>query len=293
MKKLVTHLLATSTAVSVFAQTTTDDANSKVAAGNAALTKTKTLNEGWTKAGTINVNLTQSGLNNAWKAVKGGEKQAIGFRAMIDYDFDRKKGKTNWLNNIRARYGMIKLESNGDDFTKNDDYFNFTSIYASSISKTISYAGLFSVESQFDKYFMSPGSIKLGPGLLYKPNDKFSMMFSPAMMNITTKLATEQKDTLLFGVNAGKTVNVGLGAFVQFKANYDVAKGINYKGFATFYSNYLNKPDAIIMDWTNLFTFTVNNYIGATVSVNMRYNDWEYGKLQLQQGLGLGFSYKL
>jgi Protein of unknown function (DUF3078) len=294
MKQFIMLSLATTVCISAMAQTTTTEAaTSQVAVSTGALTKTKELKEGWTKSGTLNVNLTQSGLNSAWNKVKGGEMQTIGFKAMVDYDFDRKKGKSNWMNNIRARYGMIKLDSKGDDFTKNDDYLNFTSIYAVQMSKTISYAGLFSLESQFDKYFMSPGSIKIGPGLLYKPNANFSLMFSPAMCNITTKLATELKGFSQGIVKADETVSFGLGAFVQFKADYNIAKGINYKGFATFYSNYLNKPDVIIMDWTNLFTLTVNKYIGATVSVNMRYNDWEIGKLQVQQGLGIGFSYKL
>jgi len=113
------------------------------------------------------------------------------------------------------------------------------------------------------------------------------------MANLTTKFATEEKDISLYGVDSAKTTKLGLGSFVQIKADYTLAKGITYKGFATFYSDYLNKPQQIIMDWTNLFNFSVNKYIGATISINMRYNDWEVGKLQLQHGMGIGFSYKL
>jgi hypothetical protein len=271
----------------------TDEAKSNTDATVSTLTKTKELKDGWSKGGSLNFNFSEGGLNKAWRQVKGGEEQTIGIKAIIDYDFDLKKGKINWLNNIRARYGMSRITSTGQGFQKTDDYLSFTSIYAKEMNKKWSMAGLFSLSSQFDYFFLSPGEIKLGYGVLYKPNNNFSLMISPAMMNLTTKLATQQKNVALFGVDSGKTVKFGFGSFLQLKASYDIAKSISYKGFATLYSDYLNKPDVVIMDWTNLFTLTVNKYIGATVSVNIRYNDWELGKLQVQHGLGVGFSYKL
>ena len=276
-----------------FSQNTTDATKAKTNEHIAALTKTKELKDGWAKSGSFNFNLTEAGRNNAWGIVKGGEEQAIGIKALIDYDFDHKKGKINWLNNIRFRYGMSKLSSAGDGFVKTDDNINVTSIIAKEMTKKLSLSVLFSLNSQFDKYFLSPGEIRLGPGILYKPNEHFSAMFSPAMMNLTTKFATEQKNISLFGVDSAKTSKLGVGSFLQLKADYTIAKGITYKGFATFYSDYLNKPDVVIVDWTNLFSLTVNKYVGATVSVNLRYNDWEIGKLQIQHGVGVGFSYKL
>ena len=294
MKKIYFLIITAFFSVSLIAQESSGVTKAKVTAAAAALTTTKELKDGWQKGGSFNFNLTEGGLNQAWRDVKGGEEQTIGIKALIDYDFDLKKGKSTWLNNIRARYGMSKIASNGQGFLKNDDYLSYTSIYGTALkNKNWSLATLFSINTQFDYYFLSPGEIKLGPGFLYRPNEHFSMMLSPAMLNLTTKLATEQKNFSLFGVDAGKTTSLGLGAYVQFKADYNLGKGINYKGFATFFSNYLNKPGNIIMDWTNLFTLTVNKYIGATISINTRYNDWEIGKLQMQHGIGVGLSYKL
>ena len=294
MKKIYFLIITAFFSVSLIAQESSGVTKAKVTAAAAVLTTTKELKDGWQKGGSFNFNLTEGGLNQAWRDVKGGEEQTIGIKALIDYDFDLKKGKSTWLNNIRARYGMSKIASNGQGFLKNDDYLSYTSIYGTALkNKNWSLATLFSINTQFDYYFLSPGEIKLGPGFLYRPNEHFSMMLSPAMLNLTTKLATEQKNFSLFGVDAGKTTSLGLGAYVQFKADYNLGKGINYKGFATFYSNYLNKPGNIIMDWTNLFTLTVNKYIGATISINTRYNDWEIGKLQMQHGIGVGLSYQL
>ncbi len=293
MRKILIPALILLFSNNVISQASTDAAKNKTAEHISTLTKTKELKDGWAKSGSFNLNITEAGRNNAWGVVKGGEEQAIGIKALVDYDFDHKKSKTNWLNNVRMRYGLSKLSSAGNGFVKTDDNINITSIVGTEVKKSLSLSALFSLNSQFDKYFLSPGEIRLGPGLLYKPNTNFSVMFSPVMASLTTKFAKEDKDTSLYGVDSGKTSRLGLGSFVQFKADYTIAKGITYKGFATFYSDYLNRPDIVIVDWTNLFNFTVNKYIGATISINIRYNDWEVGELQLQHGMGIGFSYKL
>jgi hypothetical protein len=56
-----------------------------------------TVKDGWIKAGTINISLTELGQNNYWTAVKGGGNTSFfGVKGIISYDFNRKKGKTNW-----------------------------------------------------------------------------------------------------------------------------------------------------------------------------------------------------
>jgi hypothetical protein len=250
-----------------------------------------TLADGWYKGGTFNLSVNEAGRNDYW--VKGGEKSAIGIRALIDYNFDRKKGKTLWLNSLRARYGVAKNTSSGDKFIKNDDYFNFNSTYGKKFSENWSFAGYFGLETQFDQYFLTPGYIKFGPALLYKPNAHFSLLLSPLMANLTTKFASSYKNVAAFGVDSAKSVAFGLGTFVQASLNYDLGKGVNYKSVATAYSNYLNNPGNIIFDWSNLFTLTVNKYIGATISLNARYNDLEVSRTQLQHAIGVGLSYKL
>jgi hypothetical protein len=291
MKTKIYLLAATLFAATALQAQTTDEAKKVADEAAANLTKSKAdMKEGWTKGGTLNLSLNESGQDN-W--AKGGEKSAIGIKALIDYNFDQKKGKTTWLNSFRARYGVQSATSTGSKFIKNDDYFNFNSTYGKEFRKSWSYAGYFGLESQFDNFFLTPGYIKFGPGLLYKPNAHFSVLMSPLMVNLTTKFASDLKNIKAFGVDSGKTVALGLGAFVQANANYDLAKGVNYKSTTTLYSDYLNKPGNIVFDMNNLFTFTVNKYIGATLSLNARYNDNEAVRLQLQHAIGVGISYKL
>jgi Protein of unknown function (DUF3078) len=291
MKTKIYLLAATLFAVTTLNAQTTDEAKKAADEAAAKLTSGKDgLKEGWNKGGTLNLSLNESGQDN-W--AKGGEKSAIGLKALVDYNFDQKKGKVNWLNSFRARYGAQSATSTGSKFIKNDDYLNFNSTYGKEFRKSWSYAGYFGLESQFDNFFMTPGYIKFGPGILYKPNAHFSVLFSPAMVQVTTKLKTSLKNIDLFGVKAGKSAAFGVGAFVQANANYDLAKGVNYKSTTTLYSNYLDNPGNIVFDMNNLFTFTVNKYIGATLSLNARYNDNERSRLQLQHAIGVGLSYKL
>lgn len=261
------------------------------AAANLTKTKADLKDSAWTKGGTINISINEAGRNDYW--IKGGEKSTIGIKGILDYSFDMKKGKINWLNLIRARYGVSRSTSTDDKFVKNDDYFNYSTTYGKEFAKNWSYAGFFSLETQFDQYFMTPGYIKLGPGILYKPNTHFSVLMSPVMANLTTKLAPSLKNVAAFGVDSAKTTAFGLGAFVQANMDYDLAKGVNYKSVFTAYSNYLDHPGNVILDWSNLFTLTVNKYLGATVSLNARYNDFEVGHLQTQHSIGVGLSYKL
>jgi hypothetical protein len=285
------------------AQISADIANSAKASLSAKQEKSDTL-DGWHNGGTIAINLSEAGQNDYWSQVKGGNTSAFGINSIIHYHFNKKMGKINWLNSFRARYGgssssnyvpaagTTPATTKNIPFVKNDDYLNFTSIYAKEFRKNWSYAAFFSLESQFD-HFLNPGYIKFGPTFLYKPSNHFNLILSPLMANVTTKLTPSYKNIKAFGVDSGKTTAFGLGAFAQATFNYDLAKGINYKSVATAYSNYFDHPGNVVLDWSNLFTFTVNKYIGATISLNTRYNDLEVGHLQTQHGLGIGFSYKL
>ncbi len=302
MKTKIYLLAATLVATTTLKAQTSDDAKKAADEAAANLTKSKAdMKEGWTKGGTINLSLTEGGQNKYWTVIKGGNTASFGAKAIIDYNFDKKKGKTNWLNSFRARYGGLATTtydkstdvSTSNPFTKNDDYINFNSTYGKEFRKSWSYAGFFGLESQFEDAFLTPAYIKFGPGFLYKPNAHFSLLMSPLMAQVTTKFKASLKDVDAFGVAAGKSVAFGLGAFAQANANYDLAKGINYKSTTTLYSNYLKNPGNIIFDMNNLFTFTVNKYIGATLILNARYNHEEVVHFQIQQSIGIGLSYKL
>jgi Protein of unknown function (DUF3078) len=298
MKTKVILLAATLFAATALNAQTTAEAKAAADAAAAKLTAGKAdLKEGWNKGGTLNLSVNEAGINNEWSKANGGELAVLNIRGIVDYNFDRKKGKTNWLNSLRGRFGVGKATSTNDKFVKNDDFLNFNSIYGKEFRKSWSYAGYFALESKFENAFLTPGFIRFGPGVMYKPNAHFSVLFSPLMAQATTKLKASLKNENMFGVEAGKSVAFGVGAFVQVNANYDLAKGVNYKSTTTLYSNYSKNPGNMIFDMNNLFTFTVNKYIGSTLLLNARYNDNDavtgVAGMQIQHAIGLGLNYKL
>jgi hypothetical protein len=298
MKTKVILLAATLFAATALNAQTTAEAKAAADAAAAKLTAGKAdLKEGWNKGGTLNLSVNEAGINNEWNKANGGELAVLNIRGIVDYNFDRKKGKTNWLNSLRGRFGVGKATSTNDKFVKNDDFLNFNSIYGKEFRKSWSYAGYFALESKFENAFLTPGFIRFGPGVMYKPNAHFSVLFSPLMAQATTKLKSSLKDVNIYGVEAGKSVAFGVGAFVQVNANYDLAKGVNYKSTTTLYSNYSKNPGNMIFDMNNLFTFTVNKYIGSTLLLNARYNDNDavtgVAGMQIQHAIGLGLNYKL
>jgi hypothetical protein len=111
------------------------------------------------------------------------------------------------------------------------------------------------------------------------------------MANLTTKLTKGTKPYALFGVDAGKTIDFGLGAYARASLNYSITKNILYTSNADIYSNYLKNPQNMVINWNNLLAFTINKYIAATLSFNFRYNDLEAAHLQTQHGIGIGFNY--
>ncbi len=309
MKKVIYFGALSLISVSVVSAQSGTNANLSTNASGAITSVSKnntdtTIKDGWVKGGTINISLTDLGQNNSWTQVKGGGNTAFfGIKGIISYNFNLKKGKINWLNSINGRYagasssvfvpatGSSPATSSKVPFAKSDDYLNFSSIYGKEFSKEWSYAGFFSLESQFER-FMTPGYIKLGPALLYKPNDHFNILISPLMANLTTKLTAGTRDISLYGVDAGKTTAFDLGAYVRASFTYNLSKNILYTTNADVYSNYLKNPGNMVLNWNNLVAFTVNKYIAATLSFNFRYNDLEVSQLQSQYGIGIGFNYK-
>lgn len=288
-KKLMVLAVALTVALAAKSQIGMDNANAALSKKN-----TDTI-VGWKTGGTFSFTFSEAASNTYYYQVKGGQKSALGIKAIVDYSFDKHNTTSIWYNSIRARYGAAtSVDASGNNvFLKNDDYLNYTSIFAKPIDKKWAYAGFFSFESQFQDYFLTPGYFKLGPAIMFTPDAHFSLIMSPLMANMNTKLASSLRDTTLYNVQAGKKFSYGAGAFAQAKLNYDIGKGVNYKSVVTVSNDYFHTPSSVIFDWTNLFTFVVNKYIGATVSANLRYNDFEVKHMQFQQGLGIGLNYKL
>ena len=82
-------------------------------------------------------------------------------------------------------------------------------------------------------------------------------------------------------------------------------ENITFQTVLELFSNYLNNPQNIDVNWTTLTTFKVNKFISATLSTQLIYDDDikvlrsagdQKGTIgpdiQFKQVLGVGFTYK-
>jgi hypothetical protein len=305
MNKIVlTLLFVTVTNLTVVAQDdvrkAAENVSGKMDADNS------TMKEGWTRGGAIGINLNHASNNNWYTAP---EKYILSISGTGNYKAHYKKGKTLWLNDFLLGLGSVKSPSNFGQFRKNDDRLLFSSMYAKQMNrKNWYYAASMDLSTQvLPSYvysntsdsktkiggFLTPGVIRSGLGVLYKPNNNFRLYISPLTANIITKLDKQFRNVDLFGVDAGKAVNFGLGALLRADYTAKIAGKVDYKTRFDAFADYLDRPfNKIDCDWLNTITFNATKYIGVSLNVNVRYHEVENREIQYIEMLGVGFNYK-
>jgi len=140
--------------------------------------------------------------------------------------------------------------------------------------------------------FLSPARISVSPGIDYKPNNKLSLFLSPASAKMVivgdkniAAIPARDKDGNPFGnVNIHgtewnsptdyKQMLFQLGA--TFNAQY-VDKFINdkltFKSGLTLFSNYLENPQNVDVDWTTETAFNIWKGVSLTLNTRLFYDD--------------------
>jgi len=269
----------------------------------------------WDKGGTFNLNFSQVSLTN-WA---GGGQNSVALNGLLSLYANRKINKWNWENNFDFAYGLLKQGESESPFIKNDDRIEINSKIGRQINEHWYYAGLLNFRTQFApgfadplnteagyiSRFMAPGYMLVALGLDYKPNDNFSMFVAP----ITSK-STFVMDSLLasqgaFGVTPGKMFREELGGYVRFSYKRDLIDNVTFDTKLDLFTNYLDNPGYIDVNWTTLLTMKVNKYVSCTFSTHLIYDDdihvpviREDGtpgtgpRTQFKQMFGAGLAYK-
>ena len=256
-----------------------------------------TTNWNWKQGGLYNLNIAQSSLSN-WAA--GGDNFNMAINSYFNYFAFYKKDRQSWDNNLDVNLGFVQSTSLGG--RKNDDRLDILSKYGYKIDTTGKWylSGLFNFRSQlFDGYsfsgntatftssFFAPAYMIISAGLDYKPDNNFSVFFSPLTSRTTLVLNKVLANMGKYGVDSGMMVKRETGLFVTVNYNKVIATNINYKGRADFFSNYYDKPENINFYMTNLFTFRINKNFSATYSLDLIYDDKIriFGPLKKSPGL--------
>lgn len=264
---------------------------------------------GWSKKGTITFLFNQSTFNN-WLA--GGESSLAGTLG-FNYEFHYKNDNTTWDNRILANYGLLQTK-NADFEKKTDDRFEYNSIYGKKAFGNWYYSLILNFRTQFttgyvygkdangveirteNTSFFSPAYLTFGPGLYWKKSDNLKLNFAP----LTSKMTFVNSDyTSLpgyvdgsyFGVDANKSMRYELGFYASAYYKFNLMKNVNVENLLNLYSNYLDKPENVDLDYQINIVMTINKTLSANFTFQTIYDDNAFQGFQTRQVFGLGVNY--
>ncbi len=284
---------------------------------------------GWLNGGSGNLAFNQTSLTN-WSA--GGDN-AISATATVQLYTDYKIKKHSWVSDFTGAYGIIK--SGNDPLRKSDDRLVLNSKYGYETSKNWYLSGVLNFWTQFaDGFqyldgvkiepatsgFMAPGYLQLGPGMDYIPNDDFSVYISPATAKFTFVLDEGIADLGTYGNTAaavdtsgaiiagtGEKIRTEFGANLRAGYKRQLNDAILFNTSLGLFSNYLDHPERIDVNWGLGITATVWKFITLSVNTELIYDydilltdtdnvisEGVYGTkraVQFREVLGVGLTY--
>ena len=263
----------------------------------------------WTRGGNISFLFNQSTFNN-WMA--GGENNFSG-NLGLNYDFNYKKGDWSWDNKIIAEYGIVKTK-NAEFEKKTNDRLEFNSVLGKKASEYWYYSFFLNFKTQFtDGYnytnvegvevrgdavtqFMSPAYLTFGPGMLWKKSDNLKVNLAPATSKITfvnsdyTSEASYVEGSY-FGVDANKSMRYELGFYASGYYKFQAMENVSIENILSLYSNYLEDPQNVDVDYQLNVVMTINKYLSANFNFQTIYDDNAFRGFQTRQVFGVGVNY--
>lgn len=263
----------------------------------------------WTRGTKASLSFTQVSLTN-WAA--GGEN-SFGGNSFLNLFANLKQGKTTWDNSLDMAYGLIKL---GDaKIRKSDDKIDLVSKLGHNvIHKNLFLSANLSFKTQFTEgfnypndsviisNFLSPAYLMLGLGLDYKPYKYLSISFLPLTGRLTIVNDKVLSDAGAYGVDPGKKTRPEFGAAFKATIDKDIATNISLKSKLELFTNYIDRPQNIDINWEALMILKVNKYISTHIGFHTIYDhdilitdkDGKTGpRTQFKQTFGVGLTYSV
>jgi len=245
---------------------------------------------GWKKKVVGNLNLTQNQFDN-WTT--GGEN-SWSWQLELLADFTEDQKNYNWANSGKLFYGRTKL---GDqEARKAADEIKLESVFSYKLNEILNpYISLtaltqftagynYSIDPKVQTAnFMDPGYFTQGLGMLYKPGEVFKTRLGASVKEtVTDKYADLYAGGEKFRVEAGAEsvtdLSIKMSELILFTSKLQL--------FST-----LNRVDEIDVDWDNLFSAKISEYINVSLNIRIFYDKDITVKRQLKQTLAVGLSY--
>jgi len=261
----------------------------------------------WTIKGENSFLINQSSFSN-WAA--GGVNSLAG-NLIFNYDFNYKKDKWSWDNKLLAAYGQTHQKETG--WRKNDDRVALNSLVGLEASKKWLYTFFLNFNTQFTDGFeykdnargnkisgaFAPAFLSFGPGIAYKESDNFKVNLSP----ISARFIMVGDESLRgrYSVDLDKFSRNELGASLDAYYKVNVMENISLENILKLYSNYLQDPQNVDVDYLANLVMQVNKFISVNAAAQLIYDDnidvpksngTQGPGLQVRQVLGAGVTYK-
>ncbi|WP_125718735.1 DUF3078 domain-containing protein [Flavobacterium ustbae] len=265
--------------------------------------------EGWKSKGNFSLLLNQSSFNN-W--IAGGEDSFSGTLG-INYDLNYKKDDLTWDNKVLASYGLLQTK-NADFEKKTDDRFELNSIVGKRAFGQWYYSYFLNFRTQFttgyiygqdengkeirteNTKFLSPGYLTTGPGIYWTKDANLKINFAPLTSKFTFvdsayTSGIDYVDGTYFGVDANKSLRYELGFYASVYYKLAIMTNVTAENTLNLYSNYLEDPQNVDMDYSLNIIMKVNKYLSANFSFQAIYDDNAFRGFQTRQVFGLGVNF--
>jgi hypothetical protein len=254
----------------------------------------------WKKSGTFTFLANQSTFDN-WQA--GGQSNFSG-NLGVNYDFNYKKEDLSWTNKIIVAYGITKIKNQPEQ--KTDDRIEFMSTAGKRAGGNWHYSVFFNFKTQMDagldpktglrnSQLFSPAFFQLGPGMLWKKNENLRVNIAPAtsrLIVVNSKFTAELlPGESSFGVGHGETTRFEFGSALNAYYKFKIMQNVSVENILNLYSNYLEDPQNIDLDYQLNIVMTINKYLSTNFAFQSIYDDNAFRGFQTRQVIGLGINY--
>ncbi len=208
----------------------------------------------WHLSEKFGINFNQASFSDNWT---GGSSNSLSFSTLFLGNWNYKKDKIGWDNELDLQYGILKNKN--QDARKSNDRIYLDSKLGYTLSKNWNLFTSLNFQTQFDKgynfgldingaetrtlisRFLSPAYITSSWGVEYKPNEFFNLRIAPFSPRITivNDMTIYNQVPGNYGVEIGETVRYEWLAF-KLAANFekDIAKDIRFKSRYELFINF-------------------------------------------------------
>ena len=215
---------------------------------------------------------------------KGGESN---ISTLLDItgtaSYTNKEKKMVWDNIGRIKFGLITSAGNG--IRKNTDQIDIISKFNNKAFGKFNFSATMLFETQLAfgynypndsvvvSKFFNPASLTLGLGLDYKPNDNTSINFAPLSYKGTFVPDTAMIDPTKHGLQANQRSRHEPGLSAQISHKTTVFKNINMVNNIRLFTNYIDDPQNIDIDWELIATAKLNWFTDLRLNTHLIYDD--------------------